>query len=126
MMKEEDLKFWNVVEAQKPHWIFKQGARYFVMTDIEEESRGNFISVEQSEVNRVRKDLTHGAIHATFHCDEIAHLIHGLRGGAKLRLENRDYFISRLRSVCYILKAEGVLGIRKEGRKFYFFKRAGL
>lgn len=125
-MRQENLLFWKMVNGRKPHWIFRQGTRYYVMTEMEEDSRGNFLTAEQIEVDRVRKEFAHDSVPKVFHCDEIYSSIRGLQGGEKMKRENKDYFISRLRTVGYILTAEGLLGIRKEGRKYFFFKRAGL
>lgn len=125
-MKERDLKYLEIVSGRKPHWIFKQDNRYYVMTEMEEDSRGNFYVVDQMEVDRVRKELTDKSIPQAFYCGDIFGAIRGIRGGEQLKRENKDYYISRLRSVCYVLAGLGLLGIMQEGRKYLFVKQKRL
>lgn len=125
-MRQGDLQFWTVVEGRKPHWIYRQDGTYYIMTEMEEDSRGNFLTVDRIEVDRVRRELAVDSIPKVFHCEEIYPAIRGLRGSERLKREDKDYFISRLRAVGYVLVGHGLLGIRKEGRKYYFTKRQGL
>lgn len=125
-VKERDLKFWKVVDGRKSHWIFRQDDQFFVMTDMEESTRGNFYIVDQQEVGRVQRELSAPAISRIFHCEEIYGDIKGVQGGEELKRTNKDHFIGRLRAIGYILAAAGLLGIMKEGRRYYFVKQKGL
>ena len=125
-MRQEDLQYWKVVEGKKPHWIFKQGSRYYLMTEKDEGLRGNFSIVDQLEVDRVRKEFAKNSVPKVFHLDDIYASIRGVSGGERLKRENTSGFITRLRDIGYVLVAEGLLGIQKEGHRHFFVKRAGL
>lgn len=121
-MKPKDLIFWQEVKGKKSHFIFKQEDIYYIFTTKEGDTRGNFLIISQIEVDSVLKQLFDKIKRDTFHLRDIYQRIKGVDFPTQLKDDNLDYFISRLRNICYILVAKNYLEIVKYGRSIYFSK----
>lgn len=120
VIKQGDLKYHARIDGHKPHFIFKQDPYYFLLTEMDAGTHGNFLAINQSEVDRVAIELISNNIPSVFHCDDIHKFIHGMN--LDVNKGDRTYRISRLFNICYILVANKLLRIEKEGNAIYFRK----
>src|SRR5437660_10872098 len=72
-------------------------------------------------MGRVKAQLSKNNIPLRFHCDNIYRSISGL--DIRLDHQNPQFFINRLRNICYLLVANGQLEIWRDGNAIWFSKR---
>lgn len=124
-MELEDLKFFRLVQGgRKPHYIFEQDKHYYVLTLQDYETRGNFLVLSKTEVDKVKKELLQQSIPNPFNTSDIFKLIKEVNSQYldKTSENYEDYYIHRLTCICYVLEALKFLTSVKDGRKFYFYK----
>ena len=110
-MKNKNISFYKTILGRKSHLIFRQDKKYFVFTSNDYETRGRFY------IHPFNKNIT-----KVFHVADIYTKLKGIIGSEDILRSNSSFIISRLRSICYILCANGVLKIVKKDRKIYFRK----
>ncbi|MBW4474734.1 MAG: hypothetical protein KME45_30800 [Stenomitos rutilans HA7619-LM2] len=123
-MQHEDLKFWTEGKGGKPHFIFRQGRIFYILTCQKDGIRGNFMAISQGEVDRVRRQLAAASIPSLFDCKKIYKSIQGI--DMQLDRNQPSYYIQRLRNICYIMVADKFLEIEKDGNLILFQKRPSL
>ena len=128
-MKLEDLQFWKRIEGgRKSHYIFKQDDLFYVFTDLDEGMRGNFICLSQTEIDKVREELSAKIVPKRFRCRSIYQYVKGMdiqlsQGKDETEKQNYiNYYVDRLTRICYILEGQGFLVQVKDGNVTYFYK----
>ncbi|MGD9630003.1 MAG: hypothetical protein AB7V18_12240 [Pyrinomonadaceae bacterium] len=111
-MLADDLRFVRQIDGKKPHYIFEQGDEHYVFTLLDDDKRGNFFVISSTELDETKRSIQKEHLHhREFHPKDIK----------LLRWMDKDYRISRLRSICYVLTARGFLGQIPAGRELHFF-----
>ena len=121
-MKNKNISFYKTILGRKSHLIFRQDIKYFVFTSKDHETRGRFYIHPFSEIRKIQRQLLNKNIPKVFHVADIYTKLKGIIGSEDILRSNSSFIISRLRSICYILCANGVLKIVKKDRKIYFRK----
>jgi len=109
-MKPENLQFYRTVMGRKPHYIFRQGCKFYVFTDLDDETRGNFSIVDNEEIEKL-KNLIISRHLRDFHPRHLDTCNYEI---------DREYREHRIRTICYILQAQGFLFQHDHGREIIF------
>lgn len=109
-METRNLEFYKSVEGSKTHYIFTQGKTFYVFTEMDDDTRGNFSIVDQSEVDETEKLIGKMRLRQ-FHPRELDR--YDFETG-------KDYRVQRIRDICYILIAKRILDLEKVGREILF------
>lgn len=117
-MEHRDLVFHKkVAGGRKSHYIFTQKNIFYVLTEQDEGSRGNFLAIARSEVEHVKNQISENRIPGNFNCNDIYERINL---AISLDKENISYYVDRLTRICYILCTESFLDFHKEANKVIF------
>lgn len=109
-MQEDDLEFVDVIVGRKPHYIFRQSDTYYVMTSLDDNSRGNFFAFSTGEVERVKKRIIDKGL-TSFHPKQI---------DLYKFMEIEEYREHRIRCICYVLVSQKEIYIADHGREIHF------
>ena len=119
-ISREKLKFINIVNSKKPHFIFRQGNKYMTMTTTENGTRGNMFLFPTYELNNIIKKLSHNGIPNKFKYDIIFPKVK--KAVNHRYVKEYKYWQSRFLNACYVLTGLKYLTIIKDGNKIYFKK----
>lgn len=109
-MKPENLQFYRMIMGRKPHYIFKQENKFYVFTDLDNETRGNFSIIDENEVEKLRELIIKKYLR-DFHPRHLDTCNYET---------DREYREHRIRTICYILQAQGFLFQHDHGREIIF------
>jgi hypothetical protein len=124
-MKSTKLEYIATIIGRKPHFVYKNNQKYFVITTTDNESRGNIFIHPIQEVDDISLQISSSNFPNQFLIDNTFKQIKNIVGGKKLMKKSESYFKSRYRNICYILCALGKLSVHKDGR-FIGFKKTSL
>jgi hypothetical protein len=110
--------------GRKPHYIFEQEKHYYVLTLQDYETRGNFLVLGKTEVDKVKQELLQRSIPNPFNTGDIFKLVKGVNSQYLDRTSENydDYYTHRLTCICYVLESLKILISERDGRKLYFYK----
>ena len=109
-MKPKNLEFYRMVMGRKPHYIFRQDNKFYVFTDLDNETRGNFSIIDDDEVEKLKKLIIDLRL-VDFHPRQL--------DAYNFEID-REYREQRIRTICYILQAQGFLFQHDFGREIIF------
>jgi hypothetical protein len=114
-MKPENLQFYKIVMGRKPHYIFRQESKFYVFTNLDNETRGNFSIVDEDKVEKLRNLIIKKHLRDFYprHLETCSYET------------DREYREHRIRTVCYILQAQGFLFQHDYEREIIFERTHG-
>lgn len=109
-MKPKNLEYYYDVDGRKPHFIFRQDDDFYVMTTLDDDTRGNFLVVSNDELEEVIDRIISLRLDQ-FHPKEI---------NLYRYIKDNNHREQRLRCICYVLVAQGYLMLEFVSREIQF------